>query len=389
MIQKKLLALALGLALFSCQKVSHEVVPEKPQGWEIYSTPKESSLRGLSPVTGDIVWVSGSRGTWMRTLDGGKTWDSGTIAGLDTVDFRSIYGFDAEKAVAVSAGQPAVIYKTLDGGKTWVLKHQASEKAFLDGITFATEERGYVFGDPEDGRWTILETVDQGESWRLIDSLPQAAEGEAGFAASASSLIAEGDHLYLGSGGTEANLYVSKDRGNSWEKFKSPLQQGESSQGIFALTSTGKGEIIVTGGDYLHENQNEGNLGIFLPEDKKITQRDGYVLVEGPPRKPKLGFDSKAGWMAYLMRNNLLFVKRWPTFSKRPYNEMAGLTLSIWYPDGPMCELEPIGPQEILKPGDKASFTEDWWVTEHKFPGNAKSVDLNQLEAKVKKLTNK
>lgn len=125
----------------------------------------------------------------------------------------------------------------------------------------------------------------------------------------------------------------------------------------------------------------------FLPDDEKISQRDGYVLVEGPPRMPKLGFDSKAGWMAYLMRNDLLFVKGWPTYPKRPYNEMAGLTLSIWYPDGPMCELEPIGPQEILKPGGKASFTEDWWVAEQKFPGNSKSVDLGQLEAKVKKLT--
>ena len=127
----------------------------------------------------------------------------------------------------------------------------------------------------------------------------------------------------------------------------------------------------------------------FLPEDEKITQRNGYVTVQGPPRKPKLGFDSKAGWMAYFMQNNLLFVKRWPTFPKKPYNEMAGLTLSIWYPDGPMCELEPIGPQEILKPGDKASFTEDWWITEQKFPDNAKSIDLNQLEANVKKLTNR
>tara|TARA_B100000579_G_scaffold167757_1_gene136454 strand:+ start:698 stop:1681 length:984 start_codon:yes stop_codon:yes gene_type:complete len=127
----------------------------------------------------------------------------------------------------------------------------------------------------------------------------------------------------------------------------------------------------------------------FLPEDEKITQRNGYVIVQGPPRKPKLGFDSKAGWMAYFMQNNLLFVKRWPTFPKKPYNEMAGLTLSIWYPDGPMCELEPIGPQEILKPGDKASFTEDWWITEQKFPDNAKSIDLSQLEENVKKLTNR
>ena len=134
----------------------------------------------------------------------------------------------------------------------------------------------------------------------------------------------------------------------------------------------------------IYEN---GTTVNFLPEDEKISQRDGYVLVEGPPRMPKLGFDSKAGWMAYLMRNDLLFVKGWPTYPKRPYNEMAGLTLSIWYPDGPMCELEPIGPQEILKPGAKASFVEDWWVAVEKFPGDAKSVDLGKLEAKVKKLT--
>ena len=35
---------------------------------------------------------------------------------------------------------------------------------------------------------------------------------------------------------------------------------------------------------------------------------------------------------------------------------MASLTLSIWYPsERPMCELEPIGPQEILKPGGRAT----------------------------------
>ena len=31
--------------------------------------------------------------------------------------------------------------------------------------------------------------------------------------------------------------------------------------------------------------------------------------------------DGKSGWMAYLMRNDLLFVEGWPTYPKRPYNE--------------------------------------------------------------------
>jgi hypothetical protein len=59
------------------------------------------------------------------------------------------------------------------------------------------------------------------------------------------------------------------------------------------------------------------------------------------------------------------------------YGEMASLTLSIWYPaERPMCELEPIGPREILKPGERASFTEEWFLTPHKFPGSGSKVNL-------------
>ena len=83
----------------------------------------------------------------------------------------------------------------------------------------------------------------------------------------------------------------------------------------------------------------------FAPDDPAITRQGNYLVIDRPPSKPKLGFDSMAGWMAYLSRNDLLFVKRWPTFPDRVYGEMASLTLSIWYPsDRPMCELEPIGP---------------------------------------------
>jgi len=55
-----------------------------------------------------------------------------------------------------------------------------------------------------------------------------------------------------------------------------------------------------------------------------------------------------------IMRNNLLFLKKYATFPDRVYNEAADLTISIWYPDGPMCELEPIGPRQRLAPGEAA-----------------------------------
>jgi hypothetical protein len=118
--------------------------------------------------------------------------------------------------------------------------------------------------------------------------------------------------------------------------------------------------------------------------DERIRLRDGCVEILAPPRKPKLGFDTYGGWLAYAMPNDALFVKRFAADPDRIYNEAAGLTLSIWYPAGPRIELEPIGPRERLAPGQSASFTEFWWLLSHPFPKPGQSLDLKALAAQVK-----
>lgn len=119
-------------------------------------------------------------------------------------------------------------------------------------------------------------------------------------------------------------------------------------------------------------------------QDPMIRERDGFLEVLGPPRKPKLGFDSYAGWLAYLTPNDRLFIKRFATFPDRVYNEVAGLTISVWYPQsGGMIELEPIGPRERLEPGQVASFTEAWSVAECPYPQTGGDVDLARVRAIV------
>lgn len=331
MIKRSLLALSLLVALFSCKK-SEENLADKPIGWEILTTPSEASLRGLSALTGEIAWASGSNGTWLRTIDGGKTWDHGIIAGLDSVDFRSIYAFDAMNALVVSAGQPAVIYKTGDGGQTWELKHQENELAFLDGISFATNTRGFVVGDPAEGKWTILQTANQGETWYPVDSLPLAMEGEAAFAASATSLIAVGHELWLGTGGEVANLHYSKDMGSSWEKYSTPFIQGESSQGIFSLTSMGGGEVVAVGGDYLKEDIQEGIAGIFLLNEEKWVQPQ-----QGPGGyRSGVVYFPKQHWLVAVGPNGSDFSKdagmTWQPISKEGFHavQMGHADGSVW-----------------------------------------------------------
>jgi hypothetical protein len=121
----------------------------------------------------------------------------------------------------------------------------------------------------------------------------------------------------------------------------------------------------------------------FQPEDPNIRVRDGFLEILGTPERPKLGIDSMAGWFCYLLKSDLMFVKRYPVYPDRVYNEMAGLTISIWYFKNTMCELEPIGPRERLAPGQSAAFTEEWWLLPHRFPRDPRAVDLAEVSRTV------
>lgn len=130
-----------------------------------------------------------------------------------------------------------------------------------------------------------------------------------------------------------------------------------------------------------------GNVINMKPEDTNIRIRDNFIEILAAPKKPKLGFDSYAGWMAYHMRNDLIFFKQYDADSDWVYNEAAGLTASIWYPDHMnVVELEPIGPRQRITPGGKASFTETWYLKEASFPVDPDMVHLPALRIAAKKL---
>lgn len=267
--------------------------------WQEIQTPVKASLRGLSPVSDQVVWASGSGGTWLRTLDGGKTWDHGVIAGLDTVDFRSIHAFDGITALAASAGQPAVIYRTEDGGRSWVKVHEEGKEAFFDAIAFSDKRKGYALGDPVGGNWMILETVDGGKSWQSLTNLPKAEAGEAAFAASSSSMIAKKDQLMFATGGSISNLHFYSFSKAQWTKEPiSQIAQGESSQGVFAITEQGE-HLILVGGDYLKPKVVQGNLvlrshGVFsIPSQSTSGYRSGIASLRKPNLLVAVGPD---GW---------------------------------------------------------------------------------------------
>jgi len=154
----------------------------------------------------------------------------------------------------------------------------------------------------------------------------------------------------------------------------------------FAL---GRGICVIPLGDHLNRFPEKylvygpGPVMNYSPEDPNIRVRDGYLEIIDTPIEPMVAVDSYAGWFSYLMTNDLMFVKRFPTYPDRMYNDMAGFTIVMWYFKDLLCELEPIGPKERLAPGQSAAFTEDWWLLPYDFPETRTGVDLEGVAAVV------
>jgi photosystem II stability/assembly factor-like uncharacterized protein len=221
---------------------------------ELLTNGTKSSLRGLSVVNDNIVWVSGSNGTIGRSTSGGKNWTWLTVKGFEKRDFRDIEAFDASTAVIIAVDRPAYILKTIDGGETWkVVYENKSPGMFLDAMEFWNEQNGIVVGDPVQGRFFMVRTMDGGDSWQELspDKRPMADSGEACFAASGTNIRAIGrDQAVFVSGGTRSRAFLG-DR-----TIDLPLIQGRETTGANSISvydfSGGHGgkQMIVVGGDF-------------------------------------------------------------------------------------------------------------------------------------------
>src|SRR5215831_8542039 len=67
----------------------------------------KTSLRGLSVVNDNVIWVSGSHGTVGKSLNSGKNWNWMTVKGFEAKEFRDIEAFDANTAIIMAIDSPA------------------------------------------------------------------------------------------------------------------------------------------------------------------------------------------------------------------------------------------------------------------------------------------
>ncbi|WP_040875225.1 WD40/YVTN/BNR-like repeat-containing protein [Streptomyces purpureus] len=264
--------------------------------WKLTATGTDARFRGLAAVSRDSAWVAGSKGTVLRTTDGGRTWRNVSPPGAAELEFRDIEAFDTKRAVvlAIGEGEASRLLRTDDGGATWSESFRNTDpKAFYDCVTFFDRSNGLAMSDPVDGKYRILATGDGGKSWKVLPSkgMPDALPGEAGFAASGQCLVSSGprDVWLATGGGATARVLHSADRGLTWTATESTIPAGDPARGVFALAFQGRHHGIAVGGDYRKDQPS--------PRAGAVTRDGGRTWQQASTPPP--AYRSGVAWLPH------------------------------------------------------------------------------------------
>ncbi|MHB1937142.1 MAG: WD40/YVTN/BNR-like repeat-containing protein [Acidobacteriaceae bacterium] len=264
--------------------------------WQMQTSGTTAGLRGIHAVSANIAWASGTNGTVFRTLDGGQSWRSCSVpAGAEKLDFRSVWAWDGDHAMAMSSGpgSESRLYSTHDGCRTWSLVFTNPDTdGFWDGLQFDGTRFGAILGDPVRGSFTMFVTYDGGSQWTRQASpcLRTMEENEGAFASSNQSLAIVPLRNANSPPGTGINhqIWFGTSAGWLYGFELAPLELisasgagnvangctharalslgSKESAGIFAIAFHDDTYGVAVGGDYAQPN-NGTNVAAFTTDD--------------------------------------------------------------------------------------------------------------------------
>ncbi len=274
-------------------------VAAQTSSWQLEPSETTADLRGIHAVGGGVVWASGTRGTVLRSEDSGFEWQNCSVPpGADALDFRAVWAWDGDTALALSSGpgEQSRLYRTTDGCEHWTeITRNHNPNGFWDGIVFSDRKNGFLVGDPVDGQLYLAQTQDGGLHWTRIAAKSLDTQGRALFAASNSSIALAGAVLgtpqgaihtpWIGlsgpggaqvlSGGLSCGMETAHHDPTACFRFWDfqpmpvPLAGGSDTAGVFSLHMQGdtpdNTRAIAVGGDYSRFNDRTGTAAWWSP----------------------------------------------------------------------------------------------------------------------------
>lgn len=241
------------------------VCADEPKPELLNSGVDDVSFRALAVDSGSTVFVGGTNGTVLRSANAGATWETLVVGDATSeLDFRDVEVASDGSVVLMSAGpgEKSRLFHSEDGGTSWRTVHRnLNPKGFFNGLAFWENGHGLVIGDPIDGKLFLMITADFGRTWDVISG-PRMMEGEYGFAASGTGIVAGSNgRAWVATGAAASRVLVTEDYGKSWSAAETGVRHGQQGAGIFSIAVRGE-SVVVVGGNYERPKLSSKNCAV-------------------------------------------------------------------------------------------------------------------------------
>ena len=289
--------------------------------WHPVGVDTDQQFRGLDATDRRHAWVSGSKGGVWKTHDGGKTWiDVSPPEGAGLL-LRDVEILRPGHVLVMSVGEEgdSRILRTTDGGRELdpaVRQRRPGRLLRLHGDVARRQARA---GDERPGRRQVPDHRDHdgGATWSVVDpaGMPDAVEGEFGFAASGTCLVTAGRHdAYLASGGAASpGVPLQRRRahldGGGLDRSRLPRPVACS-----RWPSAARARCLAVGGDftaadngvdmsaYSHDRgrswTNGGDLGGYRSGVDWLSRARATAVAVGPTGSD-ISYDGGRHWQAF------------------------------------------------------------------------------------------
>lgn len=235
---------------------------------------------GLATHDGKAIWLVGSDGKILKSIDGAATWVK-QISGI-TNGLQDVGVWDDKRAVVVGNG-PTVL-RTVDGGTNW-------EKVNVSGSQMATKLiRVRVL--PDGSAWAIgegglvLHSTDYALTWSAVGDAEDIAWNDIYFK--------DGNGWLVGEFG---RMRMSSDNGKHWSEVNSPIK---SSLMSVAFRTPNDGVAVGVGGEILTSHDGGRNWQRTKPVTSEhlfgLTWNGSKWAIVGDKGVVVIGTHEESSW---------------------------------------------------------------------------------------------
>lgn len=270
-----ILSSIVALAAMSCSRQNCKAYSDESVTFAY--GPEKTYSRAVT-AKGNKIFIGNSDG-YIYKLNV-RTGRSKQISTKALPELRDIALTGCRKLIAMQSADTSRMIR-LQGKKETVFP-VAAHPVFLDGMDLLPSGTGLLMGDPVDGYFSLYTTKDGGKSWQEVTPKLKAENGEAGFAASGSTVQCLNDSTFtFVSGGLRSRFFKTTNAGQTWTSIDLPFKRAEGS-GAFSMHFLNALEGVVVGGDYTKPESAE--------QTSFYTQDGGKTWL--PSKVPALGYRS-------------------------------------------------------------------------------------------------